>query len=286
MYDEDKEGYPSYKRNTRSHERRKQQLKHGGAIYENVNTNSSERRRRAVGQVDVHDVDVRVTEGSDTVYENTYPAHAPRSAYVTSTHDSRYSRVSTVSTVRPEDEANIEAMFDNVLQLAQRDSPEPVRNLRQQMSSSSFSNPSPRHDSPDVNRNIHRISKQGGIQLIQPPPPRAVVQPLVQRQMPPPVPSPGGGGGSVKSGSSGGSSSFLSVEEVPAEVSSLSVEEVGSCLSLLHMDQHVPDFYRHQIDGHLLSDMRENVLQSEFRFTPFNASKLMRFVRGWRPKVN
>lgn len=295
VYDEENEGYPSYKRNTQSYERRRQRS-NNGAIYENINTNSSERQR--VGQVDVHDVDVHVQD-PDTIYANMLP-NQQHSAQSTSSHAHEHNslqqphhslqqphhslhqpRDSRTSAFKPGDEENITAMFDNVLRLAQEEDHMPVHNLRQQMSSR-------RSPGPDVNKNNVRVARQGSHHhhtphqhSPQPPPPRAVVQPLIQNRSPLPEPETG----TFKSASSG-SSSILSVEDVPHDLSSMSVDDVGSCLCLLNMDQHVTEFNRYQIDGHLLGDMRENVLQNEFRFTPFNASKLMRFVRGWRPKVN
>lgn len=77
---------------------------------------------------------------------------------------------------------------------------------------------------------------------------------------------------------------ITNMEDVPEDITSLTVEDVCMCLKLLNMDNHMAEFRSHQIDGKLLCDIRENLLLTEFHFTPFNASKLMRFVRGWRPK--
>ena len=81
-------------------------------------------------------------------------------------------------------------------------------------------------------------------------------------------------------------SNISCMEDVPADLTTLTVEDVCQCLSLMNMDLHIAEFRTHQIDGKLLHDIRENVLLKEFHFTPFNASKLMRFVRGWRPKIS
>jgi hypothetical protein len=287
VYDEEKEGYPSYKRNTQSYERRRQQRHANGAIYENVSTNSSERHQRTVGQVDVHDVDVDI-QNQDAVYANLLPQQRQQQEqHHRHTVERSYTqpRESRTSAFKPEDE-DITAMFDNVLKVAhEEDKSRSVLNLRQQMSSSSRVS----HTStPDLNMNVsgsrqggHLHSYQSQPQQPQAPPPRAVVQPLMHHKQPVMEPDTG----TFKSASSG-SSSILSIEDVPHDISAMSVDDVGSCLCLLNMDQHVTDFQRCQIDGHLLTDMRENVLQGEFRFTPFNASKLMRFVRGWRPKVS
>ena len=81
-------------------------------------------------------------------------------------------------------------------------------------------------------------------------------------------------------------SNIRSMEDVPERTSSLTVEDVCACLKLLNMDIHISEFRRNQVDGNSLSDIKESTLLSEFHFTPFNASKLMRFTRGWRPKLN
>jgi len=70
---------------------------------------------------------------------------------------------------------------------------------------------------------------------------------------------------------------------VPSELESLSVAGVGQCLELLHLDKHVADFNRSSVDGRKLTDLTEKALENQFRFTPLDASKLVRFVRGWRP---
>ena len=87
-----------------------------------------------------------------------------------------------------------------------------------------------------------------------------------------------------RSGMTRMSTKFRSLEEVPKDLDLLTVDEICQCLELLNMTGHVTKFRHKQVDGKLMGELRENVLQSEFNFTPFNASKLMRFVRGWRPR--
>ena len=79
---------------------------------------------------------------------------------------------------------------------------------------------------------------------------------------------------------------YHSVEDIPGELDGLSVSQVCECLSLLNMEGYIQEFRRQQIDGNLLKGLNESVLQREFCFTEFNASKLMRFVRGWRPRFS
>ena len=84
--------------------------------------------------------------------------------------------------------------------------------------------------------------------------------------------------------SSNNSIRYQTLADVPQDLGILTVEEICHCLHLLNMDSHVAQFRKHQVDGKLIGDMKETVLSQEFKFTPFNASKLMRFARGWRPR--
>ena len=81
-------------------------------------------------------------------------------------------------------------------------------------------------------------------------------------------------------------SHYHSMEDIPSELDSLSVEQVCECLSHLNMEMYIKEFRRQQVDGNLLRGLNENLLQKDFNFTEFNASKLMRFVRGWRPRFS
>ncbi|ELU07116.1 hypothetical protein CAPTEDRAFT_220023 [Capitella teleta] len=123
------------------------------------------------------------------------------------------------------------------------------------------------------------------------PPPRAVVQPTMKES-----PSPLVTGNIVqvtitendlvdRRASTVSVSKIEAIEDVPEDLDGLTVSDVCQCLRLLNMDSHVKHFQKHQVDGGLLADMKEKVLTDEFKFTPFNASKLMRFARGWRPKL-
>lgn len=84
----------------------------------------------------------------------------------------------------------------------------------------------------------------------------------------------------------GGQSSIRTVDDVPESTDSLTVADVSQCLRLLNMEAHVATFENHQVDGGLLCSLSEKVLCDDFQLTPFNASKLLRFARGWRPKLN
>ena len=75
---------------------------------------------------------------------------------------------------------------------------------------------------------------------------------------------------------------FNSLDEVPPEIEKLSVSDICECLELMNMNGHIDDFRRHNVDGKKLKGMKESALQKNYAFNPFNASKLTRFVRGWR----
>ncbi|XP_023932915.1 uncharacterized protein LOC106173774 [Lingula anatina] len=77
---------------------------------------------------------------------------------------------------------------------------------------------------------------------------------------------------------------YQSFAEIPHDVTSLSIDEVASCLKVLKMDQYIPAFRDNDIDGTLLAALEEDILQDEFDMKPFHARKLMQFVRGWRPQ--
>ena len=77
--------------------------------------------------------------------------------------------------------------------------------------------------------------------------------------------------------------SFTSLQEIPEDISHLSVGQMGDCLRLLQMEYHVEDFKRKQIDGKLLVTIDAFMLQQEFGMSLFHANKLMQFCQGWRP---
>ena len=74
--------------------------------------------------------------------------------------------------------------------------------------------------------------------------------------------------------------------DVPNDLSKLDLEEVGQLLVELNLSNHVERFRREKIDGSLLMDLDSDVLQTELGFSKFQALKLAKFVKGWRPKLN
>jgi len=79
---------------------------------------------------------------------------------------------------------------------------------------------------------------------------------------------------------------YTSLDEVPADVSCLTVHELLQCLRWLNLDKHVETFRAEQIDGELLVSLDQQVLVEELGFKRLDAIKLERFARhGWRPKL-
>lgn len=69
-------------------------------------------------------------------------------------------------------------------------------------------------------------------------------------------------------------------------MSTFTIDEVSYCLEALNMERHADRFAANHVDGELLVSLNENVLQTTFDFTEFDAIKLMKFARdGWRPRL-
>ena len=197
------------------------------------------------------------------------------------------------------DENDVEGMFDRVIQVA-KDEEERRESLKSNYEETPantlgtpahYSGQDARKSLPvqeyiqmndrtpprkSLEENIDSPRSSGAYRSFQAP--RAVVQPQVQRVRSDRVRS------NVQSEAST-ASAIQTMEDVPADVEKLSVEDVCQCLRLLNMDAHIPEFRSHQIDGKLLAGMNEKVLINDFRLTDFNASKILRFTRGWRPKL-
>jgi hypothetical protein len=80
---------------------------------------------------------------------------------------------------------------------------------------------------------------------------------------------------------------WTSLNEVPDDVTSLTVEDVVDCLRLLNLHKYVNVFREQQIDGALLTSLDQQLLVNEFQFKRFDALKLEKFAcHRWRPKFN
>lgn len=80
-------------------------------------------------------------------------------------------------------------------------------------------------------------------------------------------------------------SAILAIDDIPKDVVLLSVADVARCLQLLNMRKYVERFERNQVDGAMLVGLNQHSFIGDFHLTPFDANKLHRFARGWRPKV-
>ena len=69
---------------------------------------------------------------------------------------------------------------------------------------------------------------------------------------------------------------------VPLDLSDMSVNEVADVLRNLNMGQYANIFEDELIDGRLLNELTDSDLES-FNMTALHRTKLMKFVKGWRP---
>ena len=77
-------------------------------------------------------------------------------------------------------------------------------------------------------------------------------------------------------------SSFLTLSEVPQDLSVLSVEDVGRVLRCLNMHKYVKTFAKESVDGRFLASLELEHLNA-LNVGSFHAKKLLNFIKGWRP---
>ena len=71
------------------------------------------------------------------------------------------------------------------------------------------------------------------------------------------------------------------------DVSSMSVEEVSVCLKHLKMAEYVDELLNKDVDGNILCQLDETILTDDFKFSKYDARKLMLFVtEGYTPRTN
>ena len=81
------------------------------------------------------------------------------------------------------------------------------------------------------------------------------------------------------------SRSVSELDEVPADLSQLTVEEIGHILKLLNLDHHKDKFSQNMIDGAMLMDLAADDLR-DLGLSRVECTRLNKFVReGWRPKI-
>ncbi|XP_074845174.1 GRB2-associated and regulator of MAPK protein 2 [Carettochelys insculpta] len=72
----------------------------------------------------------------------------------------------------------------------------------------------------------------------------------------------------------------------PADLAVLSVEEVSRCLRFIGLSEDVVSFFaRERIDGSIFVQLPEEILADDFRLTKLQVTKIVQFIKGWRPKM-
>ena len=82
-------------------------------------------------------------------------------------------------------------------------------------------------------------------------------------------------------------SEFHTISSIPSDIRNLNPQQVASCLRLLKIPEHcVNALVEQDVDGDLLMSIDESILTGEFKFSKFDAVKLMKFaLHGYRPKI-
>ncbi|KAJ1181783.1 hypothetical protein NDU88_006982 [Pleurodeles waltl] len=81
-------------------------------------------------------------------------------------------------------------------------------------------------------------------------------------------------------------STTLEEEGLPADLHALDVQKVCDCLQLLNMAEYTEAFQREQIDGQLLYELEESIMESCLGMNKLHIIKLLKFRDGWRPNLS
>ncbi|CAH1802634.1 unnamed protein product [Owenia fusiformis] len=77
----------------------------------------------------------------------------------------------------------------------------------------------------------------------------------------------------------------LHLDDVPRDLSSLSLQQVGQCLQQLNLENYIQVFAENLIDGDFLMSLDQSLLETEFKMGRLEVRRLMKFIKeGWRPK--
>ncbi|XP_077863479.1 uncharacterized protein LOC144347229 [Saccoglossus kowalevskii] len=81
-------------------------------------------------------------------------------------------------------------------------------------------------------------------------------------------------------------SATRSTNKFSKPIDEMTVEEVGNFLrSEIHIDEEtIKTFAHNDVDGELLTELNIQTLKSQFNISDFNAIKITKYIRGWRPK--
>ncbi|XP_013883463.1 GRB2-associated and regulator of MAPK protein-like [Austrofundulus limnaeus] len=137
---------------------------------------------------------------------------------------------------------------------------------------------------------------------LRPPPPQSRFAPFgalnpFNRQSPCPSPEPAAnptadasrgaeGGGTSVNVAEGSASPPDPTWRPPADLSTLSLEEVSACLRFIGLPEAAVEvFQRERIDGSLLVQLTEDILSHDFHLSRLHVTKISQFIQGWRPKL-
>ena len=83
------------------------------------------------------------------------------------------------------------------------------------------------------------------------------------------------------------SNEYKSLADVPADIRTLTSEQLASCMRMLKMPENcICAFREKDVDGDILVSIDETILVEEFKFGRFDAIKLMKFAKeSYRRKV-
>ncbi|KAM9311823.1 uncharacterized protein PAF06_009686 [Gastrophryne carolinensis] len=79
--------------------------------------------------------------------------------------------------------------------------------------------------------------------------------------------------------------SFKSLNEVPSDLHNLSVTQICECLNLLNMGQYIKAFESSQVDGQLVYDLNQEMMNTCLGMNVLNSIKFLKFRDGWRPNL-
>ena len=76
------------------------------------------------------------------------------------------------------------------------------------------------------------------------------------------------------------SNEYKSLADVPADIRTLTTEQLASCMRMLKIPEHcICAFREKDVDGDILVSIDETILMEEFTFGRFDAIKLMKFAK-------
>jgi hypothetical protein len=74
----------------------------------------------------------------------------------------------------------------------------------------------------------------------------------------------------------------VDIASIPLDLSGLGITDVSDILNSLNMPQYAKTFENELIDGSLLKELKESEL-ADLQMVPLHRTKLLNFIKGWRP---